>query len=292
MKNVLFGFMLVSISQLAFAQYWGPNPTLAQKGQRDAQQATAKKAAKAQKPADQPAAQPAASAAAAPSALDQAIEEQVLQAQRNEAWRVHTAGVNGESPSKISSNPKDSREIYLNGQRFRLRKKERNYKVNADDDDDIHTYTNQTNNDTIQVYRRRNLFLEDGTGEPRWMNQGEDYRKTHPFQRTASESTKKNGIVDRIEACEETNPDGSCRYVVKRSIIDYTKARNFGNPTPGTVVVIKRNLYNNYSGPTPLRDLKRGTYQSLKNTNIQQTFGVNFKPTGRNDIYGPETYPD
>ncbi len=87
---------------------------------------------------------------------------------------------------------------------------------------------------------------------------------------------------------KEENPDGSCRYVVKRTV-----ARHSGKDgkLPATVVVIKRNFPAG-TNPQVQDSIKRGTYQSLKNTNLQQTFGRNFKKQGRDDIYGPETYPN
>ncbi len=282
MKNITFSMALIFASSMAFGQYWGPSPALTQQGQRSTQPPTAKK-----RTAQTTVAHPAASA---PSALDKAIEQRVnvvaeAQVVRSQQASVGTPG-NKKKPN-ITANSDDSREVYLNGQRFRLRQKQTTY-WGASSSDKIHTYTNDTGNDTIQVYKRHDLIYDDGTGEPYGLYQV-GYSAKNSLRQTSDE-TKKNadGTTDNMSACEEKNADGSCRYVVKRTVASGSLQ---DNKVPGTIVVIKRNFPSGTS-PEVQAHIKRGTYQSLKNTNLQQTFGRNFKKVGQNDIYGPETYPN
>ena len=275
MKNIILTLMSISISQLAFAQYMGPSPLLAIAGQHSSVKRTPRNNGV------------ASGSRVGAQALDKAIEQQVarqtakqqkrVQAQRTEAAYVHAHPDN----RQITVDKKDARRVYVNGQEYQLRTKNMNLDGDANATH-THTYVS-ANQDTLQVVRRdngnpseENNFFYDTEGASR---QGKRITAREDLGGT------NRGEQNLIAACEKKNADGSCQYTVTRHHSSVSSDGKF----PSTTVTLKRNI----AAGTPREtqnQIKAGSYQSVRGTNINQTFGGNFNHGGSYDIYGPETY--
>ncbi len=205
------------------------------------------------------------------SPLDQAIEQQV----RNQ---TNPSDANASQP-RIVPDASDSRIVHMNGRTYQLRKKERNP---GQGQFDTHTYVNP--NDTITVNLSRANF--------------DMKRKNNPSTDIPAgfTVTSREQLADtpthqsQIVACEKKNPDGSCEYIVKKTDkkMQYVQDKDGiskGEITKGTVTIRQTQ-----AAGTNMDSLRVGTYQAVKNTNIQQVFGPNVNRGGPNDIYGPESY--
>lgn len=212
------------------------------------------------------------------STLDQAIEQQV--SQQTGAPADFTRVAPSAQPRRVTTDPQDSRIVDVGGKKYYLRKKER-WAQNGQFD--THTYVSPDDTMTVE--------LSQANFEIKHKNQN-TVSVPAGFTITSDEELQNDpNRQSRIVACERQNPDGSCEYIVKKTerhvAAQPANANGVGQTqiTKGTVTV-----RHTYAPGTDSGAQRANTYQSLKNTPVYPTFGVNLNRGGANDLYGPESY--
>ena len=212
------------------------------------------------------------------SPLDQAIEQQVNQqtGAPTDSTRVTPAA----QTRRVTVNPNDSRIVKVGNQTYYLRKKER-FANNGQFD--THTYVSPNDTMTVEL-SQANFEIKRKNPNTVTVPAG--------FTVTSDEELQNDpNHQSRIVACERKNPDGSCEYIVKKAERHVTAQpvndSGVGNTqiTKGTVTVRQT-----YAPGTDANARRANTYQSIKNTPVYSTFGVNLNRGGANDLYGPESY--
>ena len=177
---------------------------------------------------------------------------------------------------RITVNPRDPREIYLNGQEFKLVKSQSSsyYKYDKNDQKvyvgkEAVANTYASGKDTIQV----------ATYPPRKAR--EEYFDNLPLIEPAPGSQISTRLVEPNDSVlqAKTTPNGQKFSAHKAVFTEHDKGT-------GNSYILRAKIHTN--DPSNRTDRNGGTYQSVKNTDIPKTFGplLENRP---HKIYGPET---
>ena len=205
-----------------------------------------------------------------PTSLDQAIEAQVLQ-QTNPA-----------DATRIVPNAADSRIVHMNGKTYQLRKKERTPNGGQFD---THTYVSPTDTMTVEL-SRADFEIKHKNAQDADIPAGFTVTSREQLQNDPNHQSQ-------IVACERRNANGTCDYIVKKTDrhVQFVPANADGSVQKAEITKGTVTLRQTHAAGANTDSLRAGAYQSIRNTNIQQTFGPNVNRGGPNDIYGPESYP-
>ncbi len=207
--------------------------------------------------------------------LEQAVEQQVL-------GKTSPQDSTGAKNPHITVNQSDPRIVHMNGKSYQLRKKSR---ISDNGRFDTHTYVSPTDTMTVHL-NQANFELKRPNSQAADVPAG--------FTVTSREQLSDDpNHQSQIMACERRNPDGSCDYMVKKTErnVRYVPANASGSVKTTEITQGSVTVRQNHPAGSNTDSLRVGTYQAIKNTNIQQTFGHNVNRGGPNDIYGPESYP-